>query len=222
VLEVIEQVNRELGTATAVITHNAPIADIADRVVTLAEGRIAAERPAGAAGEGARAALVAMPVSALDRKLLRDTARLKGQVATIAVVLAGGIISFIALRGTEQSIDRARDVYYDRQRFAHVFATLERAPESVARKIEALPGVAAIQTRVSRTGARPARPGPAADVSRAVGRSWCPLRARRCKRLARSCAPDRAHLACRGDLRRTHCGLSRAIGVASLALGMQG
>ena len=44
VLEVLEQVNRELGTATAIITHNAPIAEIADRVVTLADGRVLSER----------------------------------------------------------------------------------------------------------------------------------------------------------------------------------
>jgi len=44
VLEVIERVNRELGTATAVITHNAPIAEMADRVVTLADGRVQSER----------------------------------------------------------------------------------------------------------------------------------------------------------------------------------
>jgi putative ABC transport system ATP-binding protein len=49
VLEVIEQVNRELGTATAVITHNAPIAEIADRVVTLADGRVQGERAPGRA-----------------------------------------------------------------------------------------------------------------------------------------------------------------------------
>ena len=40
VLEVIERVNRELGTTTAVITHNAPIARMADRVVTIGDGRI--------------------------------------------------------------------------------------------------------------------------------------------------------------------------------------
>jgi putative ABC transport system ATP-binding protein len=46
VLSVIERVNKELGTTTVVITHNAPIAAIADRVITLADGRIAkAERP---------------------------------------------------------------------------------------------------------------------------------------------------------------------------------
>jgi len=41
VLEAIERVNRELGTTTAVITHNAAISQIADRVVSLADGRIA-------------------------------------------------------------------------------------------------------------------------------------------------------------------------------------
>ena len=40
VLEAIEQVNRELGTTTALITHNAPIANIADRVVRFGDGHI--------------------------------------------------------------------------------------------------------------------------------------------------------------------------------------
>jgi putative ABC transport system ATP-binding protein len=44
VLSVIEAINRDLGSATAVITHHAPIAAIADRVITLADGRIASER----------------------------------------------------------------------------------------------------------------------------------------------------------------------------------
>ena len=43
VLEVIENVNRELGTTTAVITHNAPIASMAHRVVTLSDGRVTAD-----------------------------------------------------------------------------------------------------------------------------------------------------------------------------------
>jgi putative ABC transport system ATP-binding protein len=40
VLEALEQVNRELGTMTAVITHNAAIAGMADRVVTMRSGEI--------------------------------------------------------------------------------------------------------------------------------------------------------------------------------------
>ena len=41
VLEALERVNEELGTTTALITHNATIADIADRVIRFADGQIA-------------------------------------------------------------------------------------------------------------------------------------------------------------------------------------
>jgi putative ABC transport system ATP-binding protein len=41
VLEAIERVNRDLGTTTAVITHNAPIARMADRVIRISSGSIA-------------------------------------------------------------------------------------------------------------------------------------------------------------------------------------
>jgi putative ABC transport system ATP-binding protein len=41
VLEALQRVNQSLGTATVVITHNAAIAGMADRVVRLADGRVA-------------------------------------------------------------------------------------------------------------------------------------------------------------------------------------
>jgi putative ABC transport system ATP-binding protein len=40
VLEAISRINRELGTTTAVITHNAVIAEMADRVISISDGRI--------------------------------------------------------------------------------------------------------------------------------------------------------------------------------------
>lgn len=40
VLEVLQQINQELGTTTAIITHNAVIADMADRVIRLSDGQI--------------------------------------------------------------------------------------------------------------------------------------------------------------------------------------
>ncbi len=40
VLDAIDRTNRELGTTTAVITHNAAIADMADRVIIIGDGRI--------------------------------------------------------------------------------------------------------------------------------------------------------------------------------------
>ncbi|MEJ7929793.1 ABC transporter ATP-binding protein [Ramlibacter sp. AN1015] len=46
VLEVIARINRELGTTALVITHNAAISGMADRVVRVADGRIASiDRP---------------------------------------------------------------------------------------------------------------------------------------------------------------------------------
>jgi putative ABC transport system ATP-binding protein len=44
VLEALQRVNQELGTTTAVITHNAGIAQMADRVINLTDGRISQVR----------------------------------------------------------------------------------------------------------------------------------------------------------------------------------
>jgi putative ABC transport system ATP-binding protein len=44
VLEAIERINRELGTLAVIITHNAILADMADRVFTLSDGRIVSAR----------------------------------------------------------------------------------------------------------------------------------------------------------------------------------
>ena len=44
VLEAIERINRDLGTLAVIITHNAILADMADRVFTLSDGRIVSER----------------------------------------------------------------------------------------------------------------------------------------------------------------------------------
>jgi putative ABC transport system ATP-binding protein len=44
VLDVIEKVNRELGTTTLIITHNASIAGMADRVVRLRSGEVSEDR----------------------------------------------------------------------------------------------------------------------------------------------------------------------------------
>jgi putative ABC transport system ATP-binding protein len=44
VLEAIERVNKELGTTTAVITHNSAVSAMADRVLSVADGRIVSEQ----------------------------------------------------------------------------------------------------------------------------------------------------------------------------------
>jgi putative ABC transport system ATP-binding protein len=45
VLAVLEKVNKELGTTTCIITHNAPISALADRVVTLSQGTVKSIEP---------------------------------------------------------------------------------------------------------------------------------------------------------------------------------
>jgi putative ABC transport system ATP-binding protein len=54
VLEALERVNAELGTTTVVITHNAAIAAIADRVIRLADGRVTSNAPRTGAKAAAR------------------------------------------------------------------------------------------------------------------------------------------------------------------------
>jgi len=87
-------------------------------------------------------------VSALRKKLRRDLWRLRGQVVTIALVLACGFLALIMLRSTYQSLLAARDRYYAEYRFGDVFARVERAPDHVARRLEALPGVARVYPRI--------------------------------------------------------------------------
>jgi putative ABC transport system permease protein len=87
-------------------------------------------------------------MTALHRKLLRDLWRTRAQVASIAAVLAGGVMTVVALRGTSSSLERARADYYAAGRFAHVFASLTRAPDEVGTRLGAVPGVAQVATRV--------------------------------------------------------------------------
>jgi putative ABC transport system permease protein len=87
-------------------------------------------------------------MSVLDRKLRRDLWHLRGMVAAISLVLLGGIATFVMARVTHESLAETRLVYYADQRFADVFASLVRAPEAVAERIAALPGVDRVETRV--------------------------------------------------------------------------
>ena len=87
-------------------------------------------------------------VAPLQRKLLRDLGRMRGQAATIALVVACGIASYVTLASAYGSLLFARDRYYESQRFADVFAQAKRAPEPLARRIEAIPGVAIAETRL--------------------------------------------------------------------------
>jgi putative ABC transport system permease protein len=87
-------------------------------------------------------------VRALERKLLRDLWHLKGQVLTVALVVASGISAFVGMRGTYASLERSRTAYYERYRFGDVFVHLRRAPDAMSARIETMAGVARAYTRV--------------------------------------------------------------------------
>ena len=89
-----------------------------------------------------------MATTTLNRKLLRDVIHLRGQVVAITLVVACGVASFVAMRSTYNSLLISRQSYYESYRFAEVFAQLKRAPDSIARRISEISGVASAEFRV--------------------------------------------------------------------------
>ncbi|MGD2137452.1 MAG: ABC transporter permease [Gammaproteobacteria bacterium] len=85
---------------------------------------------------------------ALNRKLWRDLLELRGMVLAIVLVQVGGIATFLMSITTYDSLLVTRDSYYSEQRFAEVFASLKRAPASLAARLLDIPGVERLQTRV--------------------------------------------------------------------------
>jgi putative ABC transport system permease protein len=87
-------------------------------------------------------------VSALNRKLLRDLWEMRGQALAIGSVVAAGVTMFVTYLSNFDSLQRTRAEYYERQRFAEVFASMTRAPQTLEDRIAAIPGVEAVSTRV--------------------------------------------------------------------------
>lgn len=87
-------------------------------------------------------------VGMLDRKLARDLWRLRAQVLAIALLVAVGVATFTGALSTYRSLFESQQRTYETYRFAHVFASLRRAPEAVAGRLEQIPGVAEVETRV--------------------------------------------------------------------------
>ena len=86
--------------------------------------------------------------STLDRKLLRDLWRMRGQVLAVAVVAMCGIATLVTMRGSYEALVRAQVSYYDNGRFADVFATVKRAPLTLLSRLREIPGVADAEGRV--------------------------------------------------------------------------
>ncbi len=85
---------------------------------------------------------------ALHRKAARELWDMKGQALAIAMVVAGGVATFIMSTTTLESLRITRETFYRDYRFADVFSSLKRAPLNVAGEIQRISGVQGLQTRV--------------------------------------------------------------------------
>jgi putative ABC transport system permease protein len=90
-------------------------------------------------------------VSALDKKLVRDLLRLWPQALAIALVMSAGVATLILAVGAYRSLDETRAAYYERNRFADIFAAVKRAPKLIEGRIAQIPGVLAAETRILRS-----------------------------------------------------------------------
>ncbi|MEW9921641.1 FtsX-like permease family protein [Marimonas sp. MJW-29] len=87
-------------------------------------------------------------MQAIDRKLLRDFKRLWLQALAIAMVLACGVSILLTAIGMYDAMSVTRAAYYERNRFADVFASANRAPLSLMAEIEQIEGVLSAEARI--------------------------------------------------------------------------
>ncbi|MGC2048630.1 MAG: FtsX-like permease family protein [Gallionella sp.] len=87
-------------------------------------------------------------VKALDRKLVRDLWQMKSQALAIALVVMCGVATYIMFLTTLDALRATQDNYYRDYRFADVFVTLKRAPESLRQRVQDIAGVDQVETRV--------------------------------------------------------------------------
>lgn len=79
---------------------------------------------------------------------MRDFLHLRGQAMAVAIIVACGVAIMIMALGALSSLQASQDVYYERFRFAQVFAQVKRAPTSRVGDINTIAGVRTVETRI--------------------------------------------------------------------------
>lgn len=86
----------------------------------------------------------------LRRKLLRDLVHMRAQAAAVALIVAAAVATYVTMRGAYESLLVSQRDYYASCRFAQIFCSLKRAPDSLVARLRAIDGVAIVDTRVVR------------------------------------------------------------------------
>ncbi len=89
-------------------------------------------------------------MTALDYKLLRGLWRLRGQVVAVAMIIASGVGVMVMGLSALGALEETTQAYYERYRFADVFAGVNRAPEGVVRQLAEISGVSSVETRINK------------------------------------------------------------------------
>ncbi|MGE3616384.1 MAG: FtsX-like permease family protein, partial [Gemmatimonadales bacterium] len=87
-------------------------------------------------------------MSILARKLRRDLWHYRSQVAATVAMMAAGVALFVSMRSMRNFLIESQRDYYQAYRFADLFASVGRAPRSLARDLARIPGVAAVEPRI--------------------------------------------------------------------------
>lgn len=85
---------------------------------------------------------------AMNRKLLRDISNMWGMVFVIALMIICGSATYITFLSTLDSLRQSQESYYQDYYFSNIFASLKRAPNSLASRIREIEGVNRVETRI--------------------------------------------------------------------------
>ena len=85
----------------------------------------------------------------LDRKMLRNLWEMRGQIIAIAFVIVAGVSTYVGMRSVTDTLLRTQSAYYAEYSFADAFASVRRAPAWVHERLQRVPGINQVITRVT-------------------------------------------------------------------------
>lgn len=87
-------------------------------------------------------------IGPLTKKMLRTMYRSRGQVLAVGAVVLCGTASYISLASCYRNLLLTRDTYYAQNRFADFEIIFERAPNTAGFRVQEIPGVRQVRTRI--------------------------------------------------------------------------
>lgn len=87
-------------------------------------------------------------MTTLTKKLFQDIRTLRVQILTMSLLVGCGVAVLGASWSSYQSLQKAQVHFYDSFRFAHLFAEVTRAPNTLLTGLKQVPGVSLVEPRI--------------------------------------------------------------------------